>query len=313
MTISVLEGTIVVTVKGISRTVPAGALVRIPLDNDLHPTGSSSLPEPYNAENLATQPVNYLPTQIAIAPPLSVTPVLAQEDLKITDEVDDTFSCSAPDTLVSDSRADIKEVDLMVTDAGVLQLYVTLGERVPDNNVDFYGVFVEFYKNGEQVQSVVLFATEGRTVAGIEDLSTGTITLPETGMRAGIDRDAIQIRWEMSPPHLISFDQVGLFAVYDELGDAEGVCDLVDLIDFDVQIVTLTCEISIASNVNLRGGPSTNFDVVNTLQGGQSVTADGQATGPEGFIWWRLEAGGWVRSDIVSVSNDCETIPVVEP
>ena len=73
------------------------------------------------------------------------------------------------------------------------------------------------------------------------------------------------------------------------------------------------CMISTASNANQRRGPGTSFDLAGTLVGGVPVAADGQATGADGFVWWRLGEGIWVRSDVVEEAGDCVSLPLVQP
>jgi hypothetical protein len=65
------------------------------------------------------------------------------------------------------------------------------------------------------------------------------------------------------------------------------------------------------ANVNLRTGPGTNFDVAGTLAADTAMTATGQAQGADGFVWWNLESGAWVRSDVVTEEGDCASLPAV--
>jgi hypothetical protein len=69
------------------------------------------------------------------------------------------------------------------------------------------------------------------------------------------------------------------------------------------------CTISATSGVNLRSGPGTEFGVVGALGSGTSIQADAQSTGSDGFVWWRLTNGFWVRSDVVTESEVCEALP----
>ena len=64
-------------------------------------------------------------------------------------------------------------------------------------------------------------------------------------------------------------------------------------------------------NANLRTGPSTAFAVPGVLADGESAVAVGQAQGSDG-VWWNLDNGFWVRSDIVSEDGDCESLPTVD-
>lgn len=71
------------------------------------------------------------------------------------------------------------------------------------------------------------------------------------------------------------------------------------------------CTVTPANNANLRGGPGTNFDRAGALSAGQAVTADGQTQAADGFTWYRLTDGGWVRGDLVSATAGCASIPQV--
>lgn len=68
MTVSVVEGQAQVSAAGTTVTVPAGAKVDIPIDEDLKAAGEPSDPVPYDDAALASLPVNILPEEIAVAP-----------------------------------------------------------------------------------------------------------------------------------------------------------------------------------------------------------------------------------------------------
>ncbi|MBI5667075.1 MAG: SH3 domain-containing protein [Chloroflexi bacterium] len=70
MTVSVVEGLAQVTAQGATVTVPAGAKVEIPLDEDLKAAGEPGDPVPYDETELVSLPVEVLPEEIAIAPPV---------------------------------------------------------------------------------------------------------------------------------------------------------------------------------------------------------------------------------------------------
>jgi len=61
-----------------------------------------------------------------------------------------------------------------------------------------------------------------------------------------------------------------------------------------------------SQNVNLRSGPGTSFAVSSTLRPGESMAVDGQADN-----WWRLSNGSWVRSDLVTATDSCSSVPTV--
>lgn len=67
--------------------------------------------------------------------------------------------------------------------------------------------------------------------------------------------------------------------------------------------------------VNLRAGPGTDFDLLDTLAIDTTVSADGWAQGEEGFVWWRLaDDEGWARGDLfVEIPEACFGLPQVTP
>ncbi|MBN2305592.1 MAG: SH3 domain-containing protein [Anaerolineae bacterium] len=73
------------------------------------------------------------------------------------------------------------------------------------------------------------------------------------------------------------------------------------------------CGVMAGGDVNLRAGPGTDYDRQGTLSGGEIITVDGQAEGADGFVWWRLETGAWVRSDLVTARGACADVPTVTP
>ncbi|MBN1287637.1 MAG: hypothetical protein JXB47_19705 [Anaerolineae bacterium] len=69
------------------------------------------------------------------------------------------------------------------------------------------------------------------------------------------------------------------------------------------------CNIT-GNNVNLRAGPGTNYDSKGKLNG--TVEADGQAKGADGYTWYRLIDGTWVRQDVIDWGGGCDALPTVE-
>lgn len=65
-------------------------------------------------------------------------------------------------------------------------------------------------------------------------------------------------------------------------------------------------------DINLRAGPDASYERVGTLAQGATDTAEGWATGPDGYTWWRLSgAGAWVRADLVTFPDVCFTLPPI--
>jgi hypothetical protein len=71
MTISLIEGQGRITSQNVTRTVPAGSRVRVPLDANLTASGPPSEPEPYNNADLAALPVSHMPRAVEVAAALT--------------------------------------------------------------------------------------------------------------------------------------------------------------------------------------------------------------------------------------------------
>jgi hypothetical protein len=81
----------------------------------------------------------------------------------------------------------------------------------------------------------------------------------------------------------------------------------------DTEADANTCTVSAGSDINQRSGPGTHFDVNGILTGGSSAPVDGQMAGADGFVWYRLTVGAWVRGDLVTASAACSALPEVTP
>ncbi|MBI1257625.1 MAG: SH3 domain-containing protein [Chloroflexi bacterium] len=77
MTISVIEGEIVVTATGKTVTVPAGAQVIIPISSLLHAIGDPGRVHPYNLTLVQYLPIRVLPRTITIAAPATAEQIAA--------------------------------------------------------------------------------------------------------------------------------------------------------------------------------------------------------------------------------------------
>ena len=71
MILNVIEGGAQVVTHGVTKIVPAGARVRIPLNSDLSASGPPAPPEPYDARALESLPLSGLPREVAVAPALT--------------------------------------------------------------------------------------------------------------------------------------------------------------------------------------------------------------------------------------------------
>jgi hypothetical protein len=69
----------------------------------------------------------------------------------------------------------------------------------------------------------------------------------------------------------------------------------------------------VAVQVNRRSGPSTDFSVVSQLAPGATATVTGQTVDATNIVWWQLDDGSFVRSDVVTSSGDCSAVPTMDP
>jgi hypothetical protein len=68
------------------------------------------------------------------------------------------------------------------------------------------------------------------------------------------------------------------------------------------------CEAVTLDTVNLRTGPGTSFDRAGQLAAGTTLRAEAASTDDDGFRWWQLEDGNWVREDVVHAQGDCANL-----
>lgn len=71
MAINVVEHQATVSAQGVTRFVPAGSRVRVPLDPNLAANGPPSEPEPYDNADLAALPVGHIPREVEVATALT--------------------------------------------------------------------------------------------------------------------------------------------------------------------------------------------------------------------------------------------------
>lgn len=66
-------------------------------------------------------------------------------------------------------------------------------------------------------------------------------------------------------------------------------------------------------DVNLRGGPGTNYPIRRGVTGGFYGNPDARAIGSDGAVWWRLGADVWIAADSTAAAGACGTLPLVSP
>lgn len=59
-----------------------------------------------------------------------------------------------------------------------------------------------------------------------------------------------------------------------------------------------SCTFTAIQSTRLRGGPGPTYEIVGTLNAGETATVTGQSTGSDRYIWWKLSTGSFVRSDL---------------
>ncbi|HEX2906211.1 MAG TPA: hypothetical protein VHO69_05080 [Phototrophicaceae bacterium] len=81
----------------------------------------------------------------------------------------------------------------------------------------------------------------------------------------------------------------------------------------DTTNTTGNCTVAAANaqGTNVRRAPSTAAEVVLSLTGDMSREPVGQFTSADGFVWFQLSEGSWVRSDAVTSTGACATLPLV--
>ena len=70
------------------------------------------------------------------------------------------------------------------------------------------------------------------------------------------------------------------------------------------------CELSVLIDANLREGAGTEFQRLGRLTQGALAQADGYTEGADGFGWWHLTSGEWVREDLVDEGDGCAQLPL---
>jgi WD40 repeat protein len=68
------------------------------------------------------------------------------------------------------------------------------------------------------------------------------------------------------------------------------------------------CYVTAPANVNQRETPSTRGAFIETLTAYTSAVVGGATTGGQGFRWWQLENGAWVREDVVLALPACDAL-----
>lgn len=74
----------------------------------------------------------------------------------------------------------------------------------------------------------------------------------------------------------------------------------------------VACQVRAAGNINWRRGPGTTYEIAGQLPQGSYTYVFGQILADDGFIWYQLGDGGFLRSDLPTVvGGDCSQAPTV--
>lgn len=108
----------------------------------------------------------------------------------------------------------------------------------------------------------------------------------------------------------------GSFAFYFLSADQTSRCQATEMFAYALAdgYVDDACVVRSNGTVNRRTGPGTTFDRDGELLSGEELDVTGQAmdTSGNGFTWWQLEDGAWVREDVVNVEGYCRTLDVID-
>jgi len=67
-----------------------------------------------------------------------------------------------------------------------------------------------------------------------------------------------------------------------------------------------------STSVNIRSWKGSDYQTTGTLDVGETTPVIAQFDGADGYRWWHLVDGGWIRADIVQIAESCEA-PTLDP
>jgi hypothetical protein len=106
-------------------------------------------------------------------------------------------------------------------------------------------------------------------------------------------------------PELLEGVVTNFFPAYD--------CTLRDTFRFTLEDSTLHCMVGPNTGGNVRAEPSADSGRLRALAAEERTNVISQRRGTDSFMWYELQGGGWVRSDVVLTAGDCESVPVSTP
>jgi len=85
-----------------------------------------------------------------------------------------------------------------------------------------------------------------------------------------------------------------------------------DAYTIDLEVLAagrVSCDVLGVGSGNLRSGPGTTFAQRGKIQAGDVIPAVAQTEGSDGYIWWQLATGDWIRDDVIRKAGDCTNLP----
>jgi hypothetical protein len=165
MTISLLEGTAIVTAAGVTQAVLPGFHVQIPMDSDLNPTGPPAFPEPFDAAPLAPL-VSIPPAVLEAAAPLPVPQAGTLTHWEVTSTIQGDFQFTDMDLRI------MEFVDPMLIAGDGQSLYFRMGVLRRTGPQTFGGTAEWTSYAGEHVTSVYELTFTSDTTFTMEWSST---------------------------------------------------------------------------------------------------------------------------------------------
>jgi hypothetical protein len=174
MTVSAVDDDAVVSAGGITRFVPAGTRVRIPLDANLVAAGIPGEPEPYDDAALAALPVDHMLRPVVVAPALTQAQI--DEMIPSALPVSGTWLYIASDEVTTEGEQDCllfspRGFSREVTLAGDFSLYIDMELEYSNPEP---GLFVADFDVGDGVRREEIRVISPTLLEGVVTLEAGT-------------------------------------------------------------------------------------------------------------------------------------------
>lgn len=86
-------------------------------------------------------------------------------------------------------------------------------------------------------------------------------------------------------------------------------CEALNVWVYRISAGSQSCEVIAGATVNRRSGPGTNFAIAGQLTSGSITEAVAQTRGSDGFTWYELEDGSFIREDVIRTQGACAGLP----